>query len=259
MDDIALFDYPPALATIRQHAGENVRIHIICHCLGAVSFTMSLFAKAVTGIRSVVANSAALTPCVPSWSRIKIAVAPFLAEYILQLPYFNPRWSQEPGITISKIFTRITSLFHRECDVPGCHSWPALYNHKNLAEVTHRRGGDLYGPTSFHYYRHVRKMVESNNTAVKFDPNNPKHRSLPDNYFQYAKEIETPILFMTGAENRVFANSNIECHRRLEALVPGRHSLRVIPGYGHQDVFMGNKVDRDVFPFIVDHLNKHRQ
>ncbi|MGH9178688.1 MAG: alpha/beta hydrolase [Acidimicrobiales bacterium] len=61
MDDVALYDYPPALATMRAHVGD-APIHVVCHCLGANSFTMSLFAKVVDGVSSVVANSVALTP-----------------------------------------------------------------------------------------------------------------------------------------------------------------------------------------------------
>ena len=36
---------------MRNEIGDNP-IHVICHCLGAVSFTMSLFGQAVTGINS---------------------------------------------------------------------------------------------------------------------------------------------------------------------------------------------------------------
>ena len=265
MDDIALYDFPAAIAEIRRHVGDDVGIHVICHCLGSVSFMMSLFGRAVTNIQSVVANSVALTPRVPGWSRFKLSWAPFLTEYILGVPYLNPRWSEEPGLTVGKIFTRVNSLFHRECDVPACHmlslmwgsGWPALYHHENLADVTHRRGGDLYGGTSVHYYRHVRRMVEANNTAVKYDPDDPRHRPLPDDYFQYAKDIETPVLFMTGGENHVFTDSNVLCHTRLQQIVPGRHTLKVFAGYGHQDVFMGQHCARDIFPTLVRFMRRH--
>jgi cholesterol oxidase len=33
--------------------------------------------------------------------------------------------------------------------------------------------------------------------------------------------------------------------------------LGVIPGYGHQDVFMGKRVDQDVFPAIVKFMASH--
>ena len=94
--------------------------------------------------------------------------------------------------------------------------------------------------------------------AVKYDPKKASIRHLPNDYFQFAKEIQTPVLFFTGADNHVFTDSNIVCHQRLESIVPGRHSLRVVKGYGHQDVFMGKDCDRDVFPLFVSWLERHR-
>ncbi|HEV7669198.1 MAG TPA: alpha/beta fold hydrolase [Thermoanaerobaculia bacterium] len=265
MDDIALYDFPAALAHIRKHVGDR-RIHIICHCLGAVSFMMSLFGRAVTGITSVIANSVALTPRVPTWSRMKIAVAPFAVDYLLSVPYLDPWWSDDPPFTRGWIFSKVVSFFHRECDVPACHmlsmmwgtGWPALFEHKNLADVTHRRSGDLYGATSMNYYRHVGKMLGANNTAVKYLPDDPRYKSLPKDYFEHAKEIETPVLLVTGENNRVFADSNIVCHQRLEKIVPGRHKLHIFPGYGHQDPFMGKNNDKDIFPTLVEYIDQHR-
>src|SRR5689334_22741345 len=67
MDQIALYDFPAALHTLREVIGQR-RVHVVAHCLGSVSFLMSLFGGAVDGITSVVANSAGLTPRVPAWS-----------------------------------------------------------------------------------------------------------------------------------------------------------------------------------------------
>ncbi|HEX6289389.1 MAG TPA: alpha/beta fold hydrolase [Herpetosiphonaceae bacterium] len=265
-DDIALFDHPAAIAKMREQIG-NRRIHVICHCLGSVSFMMSLFGKAVTDISSVIANSVALTPRVPNWSRIKLSFAPFFVDSILGLPYISPRWSEEQGfLHRGRLFSKAVSFFHRECDVPACHmlslmwgtGWPALYEHSNLDEITHRRGGDLYGPTSMNYYRHVRKMVKAGSRPLKYDPSDRKYDRLPNDYFQYAREIKTPVLFMTGKNNRVFTDSNIVCHRRLERIVPGRHELHIFPGYGHQDVFMGKNCHIDIFPRLVQFLDKQR-
>ena len=266
MDDIALYDYPAALALMRHQLGPGRRIHVISHCLGALSFMMSLFGKAVDGVSSVIANSVALTPRVPLWSKIKGAAGPFLFDYVLGLPYVDPNWMYEPGLTRGKLAAKVVSAVHRECDVPACHmlslmwgaGFPALYRHENLADITHRRGGDLYGPTSVHYHRHVLKMVRAGSRAVKYDPANPDHDRLPNNYFQYARDITTPVLLVTGDHNRVFADSNIVCHRRLEQIVPGRHSLHVFKGYGHQDVFMGERVAQDIFPTFLTWLERHR-
>lgn len=108
-----------------------------------------------------------------------------------------------------------------------------------------------------HYYRHISQMVQSGHTAVKHDPDNPRYAALPDNYLEHAAEIDTPILFIQGQDNRVFADSNIRCHARLEKIVPGRHRLHVFPGYGHQDIFMGKDVHTDVFPPLLAFLREH--
>ena len=109
-----------------------------------------------------------------------------------------------------------------------------------------------------HYYPHVRTMVKACH-AVKMQPGAPRLARLPDDYLQYAAEITTPVLLVTGDRNRVFTDSNIVCHRTLERLAPGRHELAVLPGYGHQDPFMGANVARDVFPTFVDFLDRHRR
>lgn len=265
MDDIALFDYPAALQTIRDEVGEDTRIHVICHCLGSVSFMMSLFGQAVDNITSVIANSVSLTPRIPAWSKVKLTLGPFMCDYVAGIEYLNPYWRRQPGWSVGKAIGWLVSLFHRECNVPECHmlsfmwgaGFPALYSHDNLHDITHQRSGDLYGGVGIHYYRHVNKMVKAQNTAVKYNAESSKYDRLPDNYFEHASEIETPVLFMTGENNRVFTDSNILCHQRLEKIVPGRHELHVFPGYGHQDVFMGKNCHQDIFPRLLEFLRKH--
>lgn len=265
MDDCALYDHPAGIAAVRQIVGGDKRIHVIAHCLGSMSLVMSLFAKRIE-VASVIANSVALTPRIPTWSRIKGNVFPFVLEYLLSVPYANPRWHEDPNLTLGKILSWCVSLFHRECDVRACHmlslmwgtGWPALYEHANMADVSHQRGGDLYGGTSFNFHRHVMKMVANDNTAVKMYPDKPEHAALPDNYFMHAKEINTPVLFTTGRTNNVFTDSNIECFSRLKEMVRGNpHELLILEGYGHQDPFMGKNVSQDVFPQFLPFLKKY--
>ncbi len=265
LDDIALFDHPAALAELRRHVGPERRIHVIAHCVGALTMAMSLFAKTVQGVSSVILNSVALTPYVPRWSALKLAVGPWLSDYVLGIEYYNPSWRRQRGWSAGKLLAMGAGLVHRECDSPECHMlsfmWgsgsPALFNHANLLPETHARLGDLFGGVGVHYYRHVRRMVKSDHSAVKYDPSNPRHAVLPDDYLEGAADMTTPILFIQGQDNRVFADSNIRCHERLEKIVQGRHRLQVFPGYGHQDIFMGKDAARDIFPHLVAHLRAH--
>jgi cholesterol oxidase len=136
--------------------------------------------------------------------------------------------------------------------------WPALYEHENLDEITHRRGGDLYGPTSLNYHKHVVKMLKGSGHAVRMEPEDPQFSDMPDDYAEAGKDIKSPILFMTGRNNRVFADSNIVCHEFLNAARPGRHELHIFEGYGHQDPFMGKNNHLDIFPRLVEWLKQNR-
>lgn len=267
LDDCALYDHPAAIRTIRQAIGERRRIHVIAHCLGSLSFVMALAAGTVKGISSCISNSIALTPYIPLWSRFKITVLPFLLERIFDISYVSPGWANEPRLTRGKLLAKLVSLFHRECDVPACHmlshmwgtGWPALFQHENMLDVTHRRLGDLFGATGLNYHRHVALMVGSDHQAVKLKCGQPQYASLPDNYLEEALAIETPILFMNGNLNKVFSDSNIHCYEKLKARGATHHQLFVVNNYGHQDPFMGKAVDTEVFPALLNFIYRHRE
>ena len=266
LDDIALYDYPPAIELMRRQSGAK-RIHVIAHCLGSVSFAMSLFSGVVDDIHSVIFNSASLRVNVPTWSRIKLWTGPFFIERLVGEPYISPQWADAPWHTRRGLVARAASLLHRENDIGSCHmlslmwgaGYPAVYAQENLAPITHRRGGDLYGGTAVNYYRHVRKMVESGRRAVKFAPSDSKYAPLLDDYLSRAADVEVPCLFMTGSKNRIFVDSNILTHATLERVAPGRHELQIFDGYGHQDVFMGKHVARDIFPRLSKFLDDKRR
>ncbi len=265
LDDVAAFDHPAAIRELRRHVGGR-RVHVIAHCLGSVSFQMSMFGGAVEGVASMVANSVGLTPRVPGWARIKLALAPWFLEYGMGLSYVDPRFSAAPALTRRRLLAGAVSLTHRTCRVPACHMqsfmWgsgcPAMYDHDNLAPQTHEheRLADLNGAADVGYYRHIGKIVRAGH-AVKFDPANPAHRDLPDDYLADMADVETPVLFLTGDRNKVFTDSNIVCHRLLNERVPGRHELEVIDGYGHIDPIIGKNAHMDVFPRIVDFLKRN--
>ena len=266
LDDVALFDLPVALKRVRDCVTRNARVHFIGHGFGAIALCMSLFSGKLEGISSAIVNSAGLTPRVPAWSRVKLSLLPFLGEQLLGTGELSPDWEREPRSSIRRLLSGCISLLHRECNVPACNmlsfmlgaGLPSLYSHDNLHELTHRRIGDLNGGVGVSYDRHLRKMVRSGNTAVKYKPRSPKYSALPDNYFEQAADVRTPLLLVTGETNDVFKDSNQVFHQRLEEIVPGRHKLKVFSGYGHQDVFIGKNAHRDIFPELVEFLDAGR-
>lgn len=264
LDDMAAFDHPAALREIRRHLGGR-RLHVVAHCIGSLTFHMSLFGGVVDGIASLVANSVGLHPRVPAWSRAKLTASSVL-EYGLGLSYLDPRFRAAPPLTRRRLLARAVSLVHRNCDVPACHMlsfmWgsgnPALYEHANLAPETHthERLADLHSGLDVAYFRHIAKMVRAGR-AVKFDPADPAHLMLPDDYTENVERVETPVLYLVGNRNHVFADSNVVGYRHMNERVPGRHELDIIDGYGHVDPIIGKNAHMDVFPRIVDFLKRN--
>ncbi|MGH3242889.1 MAG: alpha/beta hydrolase [Spirillospora sp.] len=263
LDDIALYDFPPALAELRRHIGDR-RVHVIAHCLGAVSFSMGLFAETVTGIASLTCNSVSLTPRVPKWSSLKLGLGTWFLEYVVGLPFLDPRFGDAPRYTRPWMLSRTVSLFHRECKVRACHmqsfQWgagkPAMYEHDNLLPETHERVADICAASGLNYYRHVRKMVKAGH-SVKYAPRDARYDRLPQNYLAKASDVETPMLLLAPGNNKVFTDSNVHLHKLLEKAAPGRHELAVLPGYGHLDPLIGKNSHIDVFPRIVDFLKRN--
>ncbi|MES9539880.1 alpha/beta fold hydrolase [Actinomadura sp. NPDC000600] len=261
LDTIALLDHPAALAELRRHIGDR-RVHVITHCVGAISFSMALFAGTVSDVASLVCNSVSVTPRTPTWSKIKLGYGPALMEYVLGPCHLDPRYGHAPVLTRGWMLAKAVAPFHRECGEPACHMlsfmWGGgkpIFTHEKMSPVTHGRLPDLFGACNVNYYRHLHTMVKAGR-AVKHRPRDPRLAALPDDYLSRAATVTTPILFLTGDRNHVFTDSNIVCHRTLEKITPGLHELAVLPGYGHQDPFMGAAADAEVFPQVVDFLKR---
>lgn len=262
LDDIADYDYPATMRELRRHIGDR-RVHVVAHCLGSLSFMMSLFGGRLPDIASVTCNSVALIPRVPTWSRLKLRYGPPLLEYLLGISVLDPRFASSPRLTHDWVLGRLVSMAHRECGVSECHMlsfmWgsgrPAMYEHDNLLPVTHERIADLCSACGIYYDRHVAKMVRAGH-AVKYDPGDQRHSDLPDDYLTHAAKVTTAILLLTGDHNRVFTDSNIVCHQRLSKIMPGQCELEVLPGYGHVDPIIGKDAHLDVFPRIGQFLKR---
>lgn len=266
MDYVTQFDIPAAIQKLRQTAGTDVRIHVIAHCVGSISFMSSLSTGLVDGITSVISNSVSLTPKVHLAARLKILFAPNLVEYVLRWPYVSPKIAYMPGPGFGKWLPWLQSLYHRECREPACHmvsfmwgwGFPAAYEHDNLSPLTHRRLVDLFGATAMHYYRHIHRQL-AKKQAVPYDRKG-LFAELPESYLDAACKADLPpILFVAGSNNNIFLNSNEVTYKHLKDNNPkARVEFRLFQGYGHQDVFIGKTCDRDIFPHFITFLNKHR-
>ncbi|CAB1062314.1 Glucose-methanol-choline (GMC) oxidoreductase:NAD binding site [Olavius sp. associated proteobacterium Delta 1] len=267
-EDIALHDWPTIVNFIQEAIRGN-RLHVICHCLGSVTFHAALYGKTVSGITSVISNSVSLNPKVRLWSLIKILVAPFLIDRVLKLDFIDPKWAERnaPGQPwLGRMLAKLIGYVHLECNEHACNllsfTWgtgfPAMFVHQNMDPITHDRFTELFGPVAMQYFRNVRKGLLSKNTFVKYD-GRPEYDSLPDRYFDNVGDIAVPTLFISGDCNNIFPGANRITAERIKAKGIGGYEYLEVPGYGHQDIFMGNNCAAEVFPLFLPFLRRHQQ
>jgi len=266
VDDCIMYDVPKAFQTIREQVGPDVNIHVICHCVGSISFMGALGAGLVDDIKSVISNSVSYTPKVRKMTKLKLAVAPFALEYIFRYPYISPKIPYMPGAVFGRWMPLMERLIRKECDEPACHmlsfmwgwGFPACYLHENIHPITHRRLADLFGGVTVNYFRHIRKCAFKNET-VPFKKEG-KYSNLPASYLQNTKNVDLPpIMFISGEQNLIFPESNLMSHKRILEINPDAPvEYKEYPNYGHQDVFMGKNCDKDIFPSFIDFLNKNK-
>jgi lysosomal acid lipase/cholesteryl ester hydrolase len=262
-EDVAVEDWPAVVATIRR-LSSTLRLHVVAHCLGSVTFHLALYGGAVTGISSVISNSVSLNPRVHPWAAFKLMAAPFMVERVLGLPYVDPHWAERDAREqpfIGRALARCIGLLHLECNDDACNllsfvwgdGFPALFVHDKMSPVTHARLRDLFGPIAMPYFRNVRSGVLAGNVFVRYSKK-AQHQRLPKRYIDNVGAVRVPTLFVSGDRNDIFPGANRLTFDLIQAKGVSGYHYRELPGYGHQDVFMGKECDREVFPLFREFL-----
>jgi hypothetical protein len=256
LDQAALYDHPAAVRTVLAETGAD-RMQAVIHCQGSTSFMMSAIAGLVPQVDTIVSNAVSLHPVVPQWSRMKLSYAvPIVGKLIDAL---DPAWGDKPPGVLPRALTWGVKALHRECENTQCRmvsftygsGFPALWRHENLNTLTH----DEFIPREFgrvpiSFFRQIGACVDRGHlVSVDSLP------GLPSDYTAQPPQTDARFVFLAGQHNRCFLpESQVRTFEYFDRLAPHRHSVHVLPGYSHLDVFFGQRASRDVFPLIVKEL-----
>ncbi|MFT6389490.1 MAG: cholesterol oxidase [Cellvibrionaceae bacterium] len=77
-------------------------------------------------------------------------------------------------------------------------------------------------------------------------------------YMPNIENLNLPVCFIHGAANGCYLPESTEIIFKLlqENFGDEQYSRKVIPGYGHIDCIFGANAIQDVYPHILDHLEK---
>jgi hypothetical protein len=257
LDRVALYDHPEAVKTVLRETGAT-EIKAVVHCQGSTSFIMSAIAGLVPNVTNIVSNAVSLHPLVSPRSRIKAYAAPKVVG--LLTPYIDAQWGNDAPGFIAKAVTMFVRATHHECDNNVCRyasftygtGHPTLWSHRHLNPATHEWIRNEFGFCPVSFFRQMARCIARGN-LVRYEP----LQDLPADFASYPPATEARIAFFAGLENQCFLpESQVRSFNHFNAYRAGYHSLHLIEGYGHLDVFMGQHAVRDVFPQLAAALEK---
>lgn len=257
LDQAALYDHPEAVKTVVRETGAD-SMKAIIHCQGSTSFMMSAIAGLVPEVSAIVSNAVSLHPVVSRPSALKLNfVLPVLRRFMNNL---NPQWGLHAPTTHAKVISFLVGLTHHECDNPVCKQvsftygtgFPALWRHENLNRATHEwlKGEFAFVPLSF-FEQMVKCVRKGNLVSVNGG------KTLPRDFAAEPPKTGARFSFFAGKKNCCFlSESQVKTFSYFNRLRNDYHSLHILPTYSHLDVFMGKHAVKDVFPLMLQELDR---
>ncbi|MGB3469355.1 MAG: hypothetical protein WBA51_00865, partial [Erythrobacter sp.] len=123
------------------------------------------------------------------------------------------------------------------------------WDHRQLGHDTHLALGSMFSRVSLTPFRQLQDIMRKG-LAVDADG---KGVYTDDTA---AHRLALPITFLSGATNQIFSPESGQRTRAWLSQHNGKslYRQRIIPGYGHMDLFIGRNAHRDVTPLIVEEL-----
>ena len=257
LDMAAIYDHPAAVERVMEETKAQ-SMKAVIHCQGSTSFTMSAVAGLVPSVKTIVTNAVSLHTIVPRWSVTKLNyITPVVNLFTT---YLNPRWGIEAPGLFPKVINLLVNLTHHECNNAVCKGvsftygsgFPALWRHENLNEQTHEWLKDEFGAVPLSFFRQMTRCVKKGNLISVSDS-----KALPADFAEATPKTNARFAFFTGERNLCFLpESQIRSHAYFDRQKRGFHTLHVIPDYGHLDIFMGKKASDEVYPALIEELDR---
>lgn len=253
-DDVATKDYPAAVQKVKEITAAS-SVQFVAHCWGSTTFTMAML-SGLEGVRSAVCSQVSTHIVAPRSTHLKtgLHMATFLdGIHIDSLTAY----SGKPETLVSKVYDDGLQVYadalRQRCKSACCHRitfmYAPLYQHPQLNDATHNTLHEMFGVASIRAFEHL-SLLTNKGHLVDFHGN--------DVYLPHLDRMAIPICFIHGAENECFLPESTEITCNLLSAQNGSalYTRHVVPGYGHIDCIFGDRAAQDVYPFILDHLEK---
>ncbi|KAI2620800.1 glucose-methanol-choline oxidoreductase [Xylaria nigripes] len=249
---------------------EPEPIYTIAHCMGSVAFSTGLLDGTIPAnwIKGVTCSQVFMNPIWNRTNMIKILALPIPADRLYR--FLAGDWfSCSTGKSDSYLQKALNELLRfipderkEICNNASCHRvslvFARCWNHHNLNEATHRQIDRFFGGVNMTLLHLLMKQGSEGHVMS----NAPLYERLdtPENV---RKLRGIPFLLFVGGDNAVLSPESTE--RTYEVLTDAfntreddgiQYRRRVVPNYGHLDCWMGRNAWKDVYPFVLEEVDR---
>ncbi len=257
LDDVANHDLPAAITTILDVTG-GPDVQVFAHCAGSTVFFMSMMAG-LEHVRGAVVSQTGPDQIVAPIAQAKAGLhLPQMLSFI-GVDSLTTDVDKESG-WVDKLSDKFLNLqplgVEERCNSPVCHRisfmYSLLYEHDQLNRATHDNLHEMFGECSMEIFEHLARNAREKHLVSA---------NGEDIYMPHWDRLKLPITFIHGAENVCYLPETTE--KSFNTLVTKNgadlYERHVIPHYGHIDCIFGKNAVVDVYPHIVNALNKTNQ
>ena len=255
LDQVAINDHPAAVKKVVELTGFS-EMKAIIHCQGSTSFMISAVLGLIPEVKMIISNAVSLHPVVPNYSLFKLwGYIPLVKNFYT---YLNPQWGLHAPDFKAKLLRLIVQATHHEKDtlvgkfvsfVYGA-GFPALWQLENLDKTTMDWIQHEFAHVPLSFFYHIRKCVNAG-ALVPFNGNEET------TYASTEMKTAARIILFAGAKNKCFLPESQQLtFNYLNKLNPNVHSLYIMEEYSHLDIFLGKNSHLDIFPLMIEELNK---
>jgi len=232
---------------------------VLCHCAGSVTFFMAMCTGKLEGkVNQIVASSIALNVVTNSTKTIEALFhLPNVLDKIAKFHTANPSVSGGLFNSITSTQSLAGASRHEHCSSKVCHRisflYSLLWDHKNLNTETHDILHEIFGNASVKIFGQICACTRA---GYLVDLNGA------DVYMPTAAaNLKLPIYFLSGEDNQIWHPKGTELSLEYLSKQNGpEYYTRYVPkGYGHLDCIFGQAANVDIFPYLLEFLDKNQQ
>lgn len=254
VDDIAMRDWPAAIAEVRRETGAE-SVQALGHCIGGLTLFMAI-GGGLQGVRSATFSALAGHPIPTPANRLRAHVRVPTVLRKLGMPTISTDYRAD------SLQDRALERVMRSLPISRMHDSPVgrriyfiygdVFDHSRIDEATMAEAvPSFFGASNMTFFEHMGVMVRTGGRAVDVHGR--------DVYLSNTDRFRMPISLITGSRNRMFLPRGLEAtHAMLRAANgPELYTRHVIDGYAHLDLWLGRDAERDVFPIALAELERH--